>query len=286
MIKSIPPIDYSALFFVAFFLFLLWRQSRYPLRYAHFSALRRLLRNLVFSTPGFAALRLAMIPIPLAVAGWTEQRGFGLFHWLRWPGWAAGIAGVLAMDWAYYWWHYANHVVPFFWRFHNVHHTDLDLDVSTAARFHFGEILFSVPFRILVVALFGIPFFALVIFEIVFECATMFQHSNWRLPLRLERALNRVLVTPRMHGIHHSIVERETNSNWGTIFSWWDRLHRTIRRDIAQDEITIGVAAYRDEAELTISNLWLLPFGKQREWHLPNGEVPERDQRPVRELQP
>jgi sterol desaturase/sphingolipid hydroxylase (fatty acid hydroxylase superfamily) len=285
--KPIPLLDYlGAPLFIMLFALLFWMQWRRPLRRACFSALKRMLRNFIFSAPGFAAMRLAMVPVLLAVAAWAEARGFGLFHWLHLPQWFAGIAGFLVMDWAYYWWHYTNHMLPLFWRFHNVHHTDLDLDASTAARFHFGEVIFSVPFRVLVVATFGIPFFALLIFELLFESATMFHHSNWRLPLALERALNHVLVTPRMHGIHHSIVQRETNSNWGTIFCWWDKLHRTLRRDIAQDEITIGVAAYRDEGELTVAKLWLLPFKTQRQWQLPNGTIPERPARPVSELQP
>ena len=116
----------------------------------------------------------------------------------------------------------------------------------------------------------------LLIFFITFEAATLFHHSNWRLPINVERMVNMVLVTPRMHGIHHSIVQRETNSNWGTIFCWWDKLHCTLRRDISQEEITIGVAAYRDEHELTLGKLLALPFGKQREWRLPSGEQPDR----------
>jgi sterol desaturase/sphingolipid hydroxylase (fatty acid hydroxylase superfamily) len=287
LIKPIPLLDnLGTPIFIGLFLLLFWLQSQRPLRRRHFSALQRMVRNFAFSTPGFAAMRLAMVPIPLTVAAWAEDQGIGLFHWLGVSGWAAAILGFVFMDWAYYWWHYLNHTLPFFWRFHNVHHTDLDLDVSTAARFHFGEIILSVPFRVLVVALLGIPFRALLIFEIIFESATMFHHSNWRLPLGLERALNHVIVTPRMHGIHHSIVEKETNSNWGTIFCWWDGLHRTLRRDISQDEITIGVAAYRNERELTLANLWTLPFRKQREWRLPNGEVPTREERPARSLQP
>lgn len=285
--KRIPLFDYAASpIFAVLFVALFWLQLRHSLRRQRYSTFARAVRNLVFSAPGFALVRLAMIPIPLAAAAWAEQRGVGLFHWLNLPRWLAGTLAFFVMDWAYYWWHYANHLVPFFWRFHNVHHTDLDLDVSTAARFHFGEIILSVPFRVLVVGLFGIPFLALLGFEIVFESATLFHHSNWRLPLGLERALNRIIVTPRMHGIHHSIVERETNSNWGTIFSWWDKLHRTLRRDIRQDEITIGVAAYRDERELALVKLWALPFRRQRAWRLPDGSVPTREERAVPELEP
>ncbi len=285
--KSVPFLDYVGTpFFLALFGPLFWMQWRRPLRRPNFSALRRLGRNFIFSAPGFAIARVAMIPIPLATALWAEQHHFGLLHWLSLPRWLAIVAGILAMDWAYYWWHYANHLVPVLWRFHNVHHTDLDLDVSTAARFHFGEIALSLPFRVGVVVLLGIPFLALIIFELIFESATIFHHSNWRLPLALERALNHIIVTPRMHGIHHSIVQRETNSNWGTIFCWWDTIHRSLRRDIAQSEITIGVAAFRDEDELTLGKLLMLPFRPQRRWRLPDGQVPERAPQSVDELQP
>lgn len=114
--------------------------------------------------------------------------------------------------------------------------------------------------------------------------ATLFHHSNWRLPIALERILNLIVVTPRMHGIHHSIVQRETNSNWGTIFCWWDKLHRTLRRDIPQGEVTIGVAAYRDERELTFGKLLALPFREQRPWRLPDGQQPDREPRPAGKL--
>ncbi len=240
----------------------------------------------MLSFPAFFLLRLALIPIPLAATFWCAQHGVGLFHWLPLPAWVGGIAGFFLMDWSYYWWHFAMHRVPLFWRFHNVHHTDLDMDLTTAARFHFGEILLSIPFRLLVVVLFGIGPVTYLIFEIAFESASLFQHSNWRLPLGLERWLNHVIVTPRMHGIHHSIVQRETDSNWGTICCWWDAIHRSLRRDVAQDAITIGVPAYREERELTVGQLWVLPFRKQRPWQLPDGAVPEREPRPASELAP
>ena len=96
--------------------------------------------------------------------------------------------------------------------------------------------------------------------------------------------MNLVVVTPRMHGIHHSIVQRETNSNWGTIFCWWDKLHRTLRRDVPQDAVTVGVAAYRDEHELTLGKLFALPFRQQRAWRLPDGEIPEREPQPADKL--
>ena len=274
----IPLLDYVGTpIFAMLLILLLILQSRRPLRRQLFATLRRAVCNFVFSAPAFLLLRLMLIPIPLTAAWWAEAHGFGLLHWLHASAWFGMIAGFMLMDWAYYWWHYATHVVPLLWRFHNVHHTDLDLDVSTAARFHFGEIVASIPFRVIAVVLLGIAPFTLLVFEIFFESASLFHHSNWRLPLGLERVLNRVIVTPRMHGILHSIVRRETDSNWGTIFSWWDRLHRTLQVDVPQEQIEIGVAPYRDESELTVGRLWIMPFRAQREWRLPSGEVPVRN---------
>src|SRR5256885_12445122 len=128
------------------FVALLLLQWCFPLRRQHFSVLHRLVRNFVLSIPGFAIVRLAMLPIPLAIALWAKDRHIGLLNWLAFPRWAAIIVTFLMMAYAYWCWHWANHMVPVFWRFHNVHHTDLDLDVSTAARFHFGEMIFSIGF--------------------------------------------------------------------------------------------------------------------------------------------
>jgi len=275
---KIPLMDYVGRPLLGgLFVALLLLQWRFPLRRQHFGLLHRLVRNFVLSIPGFAIARLAMLPIPIAIAFWARDRHIGLLNWLQFPSWVVVIATFLLMDYAYWWWHWAMHMVPVFWRFHNVHHTDLDLDVSTAARFHFGEMILSISFLSLAVILFGISSVMLVVFFISLEAAVLFHHSNWRLPIWVERILNLILVTPRMHGIHHSIVQRETNSNWGTISCWWDKLHGTLRRDVPQDAITVGVAAYRDENELTLGKLFALPFRAPREWRLPNGDVPERE---------
>ena len=287
MIHTTPFLDrFAGPFFAAVFVILLFIQWKFPLRRQHFSNVRRFLRNALFSAPGFLLARVSLVPLPLLTAAWATRHHFGLLHWIELPSWLAVALGVLVMDYAYYWWHVGLHLVPLLWRFHTVHHSDLDMDVSTALRFHLGEVVFSVPFRMGIVAAFGINVWALVVFELVFETVTFFEHSNWRLPIGLERFLNHLLVTPRMHGIHHSIVQRETNSNWGTIFCWWDLLHKTLRRDIPQEAITIGVAAYRDENELTCGQLFLLPFRAQRPWQLPDGHVPERPVRSIDKLEP
>jgi sterol desaturase/sphingolipid hydroxylase (fatty acid hydroxylase superfamily) len=283
--KLIPTLDFigTPLLFALIAALLLF-QWRWPLRRQHFSLLRRLVRNVVLSVPSHVVLRWVMLPIPLGFAAWAHHKQVGILHWVPIPTWLDVILSFVLMDYAYWWWHWANHMLPFFWRFHNVHHTDLDMDVSTAIRFHFGEILFSAGFICLAVGLFGVSPSNLLVFFLFFEGATLFHHSNWRLPIKVERLLNLVFVTPRMHGIHHSIVERETNSNWGTIFCWWDQLHRTVRRDISQDEITIGVAAYRDEQELTVGRLLVLPFQRQRPWRLPSGDTPDRSPKLADEL--
>jgi sterol desaturase/sphingolipid hydroxylase (fatty acid hydroxylase superfamily) len=131
--------------------------------------------------------------------------------------------------------------VPLLWRFHAVHHLDRDLDASTAIRFHFGEMLLSVPYRLAQVALLGISPTTLRLWKRLLFASVVFHHSNLRLPLAAERRLATVIVTPRMHGIHHSEVEAERNSNWSSLISWWDFAHRTFRADIPQNEITIGI---------------------------------------------
>lgn len=278
---SIPPFDFVVfpLMLLAFGL-LLWAQARSPLRRQRFRAVRRVVRNVGVSVPMFVFFRLLLVPVPLLTARWAEQHDVGLLHWLLpetggWA-WVQGGLGFLLFDYGYYWWHQATHYWPIFYRFHNVHHTDLDMDVSTAVRFHFSDMIVGTLFRALVVGLFGIGFWTVLVYEGVFELATQFHHSNTRLPERTERLLSRIIITPRLHGIHHSIVRDEFNSNWGTVFSVWDHLHYTYRMDIPQDAVDIGVPAYRNEGELTFWQLLKMPFGPQRAWRLPNGDEPKR----------
>jgi sterol desaturase/sphingolipid hydroxylase (fatty acid hydroxylase superfamily) len=262
---AIPLLDFLGAPLLGLVFILLWRvQQSQPLRKPKYSLLKRAVRNFVFALPAFVTLRLLLIPIPLSVAVWAQQNDSGILHWINASNIITALVGFLWLDYSYYWWHVATHRVPLLWRFHNVHHTDLDMDVSTAARFHFGELVLSVVFRVMQVLIMGVSPLVLLIFEIAFEWAGQFHHSNWRLSAKLEAALSRVLVTPRMHGIHHSVVPQHTDSNWGTIFSWWDKLHQTHRADVSQDELTIGVPQWRDENELKIFDLWKMPFRKQR----------------------
>ncbi len=228
---------------------------------------------------GLAALvmRGAVLPAVLVVAGWIERHEVGLAPMTPVPDVARAALAFVLMDYTTYLWHRLNHVVPFLWRFHRVHHTDLALDVSTAFRFHVGELSLSVGARALQITLIGVGPTVALVWETVELAATAFHHSNLRLPIGVERALNRVLVTPRMHGIHHSIVEAETNSNWSVLFSWWDRVHRTVRLNVPQEAIAIGLPAYRDPTELRFVRLLAMPFAPARAaWMLPSGRHPER----------
>ena len=227
--------------------------------------LKRIVINLVLSFPAFMLLRLLLIPAMVWIAGKNQSWHAGLNYLFAAPAWVKGVIAFLLLDYTNYAWHILNHRLPLLWRFHLVHHVDLDLDVTSALRFHFGEIFGSVLFRGAAVLLTGASPLTVLIYEIVFEAATQFHHSNTQLPFRLERLLNKLVVTPRMHGIHHSVYRQETDSNYSVIFSFWDRLHKTANLHLLQP-VTIGVPAYHDPDELTIGYLLKLPFTRIRKW--------------------
>ena len=245
-------------------LFLLERV--FPLRHPNRPLLPRLLSN-----TGMVILALAVNVTVVQTAfhvthQWTVTHSIGLMQVTPLPDALKFILAFLLMDLTFYYWHRANHFFPLLWRFHNAHHIDPDLDVSTAFRFHVGEMLFSAGFRALQVAIIGVSLSTYLIYEAVYQAIVLFQHSNLQLPLWLERRLNWVLVTPRMHGIHHSQIQQETNSNWSLIFPWWDRLNGTLRLNIPQSDIKIGVPAYTQPEDNQLWNILLLPFRAQRDY--------------------
>ena len=237
-----------------------------PLRKRKAELFARLLLNLSVSALAFSIAGVIVRPGALATLNWSSQTAFGLLHLVKWPHTASFVVAFLMMDLSFYWWHVANHRIPFLWRFHNVHHFDPDLDVSTGFRFHFGEVFMSAAFRIIQVAVIGVSLPAFAAYELVFQANTLFHHSNVRLPIRLERFLNNFLVTPRMHGIHHSQRQHETNSNYGVVFPWWDRLHRTLGLNVPQSEIVIGVPGYSQVEDNRIWNVLIAPFRPPRDY--------------------
>jgi sterol desaturase/sphingolipid hydroxylase (fatty acid hydroxylase superfamily) len=249
-----------------------------PLRQTRARLLLRLLINFAMSALAFLTALSVVRPSAMATLAWTSKTPFGVVHLLPAPGWVRFVVGFLLLDLSFYYWHVLNHKLGFLWRFHNVHHIDPDLDVSTGFRFHFGEVLMSTVFRVAQVAAIGMPLATFAAYELVFQANTLFHHSNIRLPIRAERVLNMVLVTPRMHGVHHSQVRGETNSNFGVVFRWWDALHRTIQLNIRQSAITIGVAGYSRPADNRLWYALTLPFRSQRDyWRRDDGTTPERD---------
>lgn len=267
MIKSIFD-SYGAPILIGIFILLFILETKFELRKRVQNRWKRIIVNFIVSLPAFALLRILFIPAMVWLAIQNQGWHFGLNYLFAAPEWVKVCISFLLLDYSNYIWHILLHKLPFMWRFHLVHHTDLDLDVTTAFRFHFGEMIGSVFFRGAAVILIGASPAMVLIYEIVFEAATQFHHSNTKLPFRFEKLLNKFIVTPRMHGIHHSMIKNETDSNYSIIFSFWDRLHKTIRLNILQNQIVTGVPSYADEKELTIGNLLKLPFTKIREWKI------------------
>ncbi len=215
----------------------------------------RLVNNLGLWLINVAASLLLVLPLTALAAD----------HVLAWrPEWWRGSAGLLLdivlLDLAIYGWHVANHRVALLWRFHRVHHEDEFLDVTSALRFHVGEVLLSACARAVLIILLGLPLASVLVFETLLLAAAGFHHSNLKLPARLEWLLSRLLITPSIHWVHHHAVRAHTDSNYGTLFSFWDRLFRT-RSDFARRRgMRIGVEG---GSEQNISRLLLQPFGKR-----------------------
>jgi len=248
-----------------------------PLRARRSALAHRLWVNACVSALALVTAYLVVMPVATAALRRVALQPVGVLQWAGLPQ-AAQIAGGLALlDLSFFYWHMANHRLRWLWRFHNVHHIDPDLDVSSAFRFHFGEVALSALLRVAQIIVIGITPLTFAIYEIAFQLNTLFQHSNIRLPLAFERWLNVLIVTPRMHGIHHSDVRRENQSNFSTVLSLWDRLHRTLRLNIAQSRIAIGIPAYFDAANNTVTATVALPFQPQREyWRRADGTIAER----------
>lgn len=256
-------------------LFLLERA--FPLRQAKRALAGRLTVNLTYGIIAFATVSLIVRPVAEGALGWTSINGFGLTRLEVIPDALRPIAAFLLMDLTFYWWHRANHRVPLLWRLHNVHHFDPDLDMSTTFRFHFGELAFSSAFRMVQIGLIGPSLATYLVYEVIFQLGTLFHHSNLRLPIRVERILVRLIVTPRMHGIHHSQIKEETNANYSSVFSCWDRLHHTVRLNVPQEAINIGIPGYAEPQDNHLGNSLLAPFRLQRDyWLRKDGHMPLR----------
>ena len=260
-ILSHEPAIRLAFFFGIFAAMALWELLS-PRRALVVPKARRWGANLGLVVLNTVALRFIFPAAGVGMAAFAGQHGWGLFNYNVAPGWLAVVASVVLLDLAIYLQHVMMHSVPALWRLHRVHHADLDFDVTTGARFHTIEILLSMLIKFAVIAVLGPPVVAVVIFEVLLNATSMFNHSNVRLPLGLDRALRRVIVTPDMHRVHHSVEDDETNSNFGFNLAWWDRLFGTYRAEPAagHEAMTVGVPQFRDPGELRLDRMLMQPL--------------------------
>jgi sterol desaturase/sphingolipid hydroxylase (fatty acid hydroxylase superfamily) len=208
------------------------------------------------------ALRLVLPVTAVYIASLNESRSGGLMIQSGLPHWLAILIGVMFLDFIIYLQHAMFHAFPVFWRLHMMHHSDLDFDTTTGVRFHPLEVLLSMGIKIGTVFVLGIGPLSVILFEILLNATSLFNHGNVRLPQAIDRVLRFFLVTPEMHRVHHSVIIRETNSNFGFNLPWWDRLFGTYRSGPAagHEGMTIGLSHFRDPGELTLPRLLILPF--------------------------
>lgn len=233
-----------------------------PRRSQAIGRLRRWPGNIGIVVLDTLLVRLVFPTAAVGVALLAQTYGWGVFHALEAPAWLAVIASVILLDLAIYLQHVLFHAVPVLWRLHRMHHADLEFDVTTGARFHPLEILLSMAIKLGVVVALGTPAVAVLIFEVVLNATSMFNHGNVKIPRRFDRVLRWLVVTPDMHRVHHSVVPRETNSNFGFNLPWWDRLCGTYRAQPAagHDGMTIGIEQFRAPRELRLDRMLLQPF--------------------------
>lgn len=210
-------------------------------------------------------LRLVFPAAAVGMAAFAQAQGWGIFNYLEVPAWLAVLASVIALDFFIWLQHVMVHAIPALWRLHRVHHADLDYDVTTGLRFHPLEILLSMVIKFAVIAVLGPPILGVILFEVLLNATSMFNHGNVRIPVALDRVLRWFVVTPDMHRVHHSVEDDETNSNFGFNLPWWDRLLGTYRDQprAGHEGMTIGIRTFREESWCSwLPGLLSIPFSR------------------------
>ncbi len=249
-------------FFIGVFLVVAAWEALAPRRRRQLSRWKRWPANLGIVALNTALVRFLLPTTAVAFAILGEQRGWGLLNTIGLPHWLAIVLAVLALDFAIYLQHVLFHAVPVLWRLHRMHHADLDIDVTTGTRFHTVEIAASMFLKLAAIAALGAPAVSVLVFEILLNATSMFNHANIRLPVGIDRVLRWLVVTPDMHRVHHSIVPQETNSNFGFNAPWWDRLFGTYRAQPAagHEGMTIGIEQFRSPREQRLDRMLTQPF--------------------------
>lgn len=241
-------------------LFFLILEALAPYRPNTVSKVKRWKTNITLSVFNSAAISLLFAGQTIKISQDVTARQAGLLNMAGMPGWLKILATVIFMDLILYIWHFLNHKVPFLWRFHNVHHTDLNMDVSTAMRFHIGELSIFAVIKMPLLLFLGADVMGVVVFESLLLLAAQFHHSSLKAPGWFEKIFWVLFVPPSMHRIHHSVVIKERDTNFGTIFSFWDRMLGTFLDGVDQNKIRIGVGAYQNPDRLKLHNLLIMPF--------------------------
>ncbi len=250
-------------FFLGILLLLGIAEALLPRRQRLLTRLQRWTSNLGIVVINTVLLRLLFPAAAVGMALFAQSAGWGVFNTFELPFWIAVLVSVLVLDFMIWLQHVMVHAVPALWRLHRVHHADLDFDVTTGLRFHPLEIILSMGIKFAVIAVLGPPVLAVILFEILLNATSMFNHSNLRLPLGLDRVLRLFVVTPDMHRVHHSVADDETNSNFGFNLPWWDRLFGTYKAQPREghEGMTIGIDTFRDPRQCDgLKGMLLMPF--------------------------
>jgi sterol desaturase/sphingolipid hydroxylase (fatty acid hydroxylase superfamily) len=248
-------------FFTIFIAMTIWEIVK-PRRELKTSKVNRWTVNLSITFIDALIVRLIFPMAAIGIALIAEKHNWGFLNRVTADNLVAGTIAILILDFTIYLQHVAFHHMPVFWRFHMVHHTDLDIDVTTGARFHPVEILLSMSIKMGMIILIGVPAYSVLVFEILLNGTSMFNHSNIYISPKIDKIIRFLVVTPDMHRVHHSVIIRETNSNFGFNFPWWDRIFRTYKDqpDKGHTNMNIGLANFRDAKRLTLPYILALPL--------------------------
>ncbi len=252
--------------FIVLFLILAITELFVPRRQLEHVKVKRWLTNWIIVIIDSLMLRLIFTGAAVGIALWAEANNYGLFNLLNIPAGLAVIISFIILDFAIWFSHWASHKVPLLWAVHRMHHSDVDIDVSTAIRFHPIEIVLSMVWKMLIVVILGAPAIAVLVFEIVLNGTAMFNHSNIKLPLGMDRILRLFVVTPDMHRVHHSIVHNETDSNYGFNLAIWDRIFGTYtdQPEAGHKAMKIGISEWQDKRPTQLFWSLKVPFIKQK----------------------
>lgn len=242
-----------------FFFFLLLEYLK-PYRLPTVAKTKRLLVNISLTLLNSAVLSIIFAAATINSALHVSANHLGILNAFSLTFWPKVFLSIIVMDLVFYVWHLLNHKIPLLWRLHRVHHSDLNMDVSTASRFHIGELAISSCLKIGLVYLIGLNVMSIILFESLLGLTAQFQHSSVKVPIGFERVFWLLFVPPSMHRIHHSVVIQERDTNYGTILSIWDRLVGTLLKDVDQEKIVIGLGPYRKPEGLGLRSLLVMPF--------------------------